>query len=326
MEPYAKVLVKRILGRPVELARSVIGPRLGRLKHHAARPLRHLSPVGASVFKDRAGLPTIGIVTPSFQQGNYLAATIGSVLDQRYPVLQYLVQDGGSTDDSVGVLKAFGDRLSGWHSAPDDGQSHALNLGFSQLDSEIMAYLNSDDLLLPGALAIVGDYFRRHPEVDVVYGDRIIIDEAGQEIGNWRLPRHDDKVLSWADYIPQETLFWRRRAWDRAGGRIDETFHFAMDWDLILRLRDSGARFRHLPRFLGAFRVHTLQKTSTRIADLGLQEMHRLRRRALGYDPTRQQVRLAVLPYLLAHMTVDVGQRLAEAALPRPAYPAFVPS
>lgn len=126
---------------------------------------------------------------------------------------------------------------------------------------------------------------------------------------------HSSAVLSWADYVPQETLFWRKAAWDKIGGRIDETFRFAMDWDLILRLRDSGARFKHLPRFLGAFRVHTSQKTAVGLAGIGQDEMRILRRRALGFDPTSWQIRGALAPYLAAHMVVDLSQRLKEALM-----------
>ena len=82
-------------------------------------------------------------------------------------------------------------------------------------------------------------------------------------------PPHSDKMLIWADYVPQETLFWRRRIWDKAGGKIDEAFQFALDWDMLLRFREAGAKFVRLPRFLGAFRVHACQKTSADIADTG---------------------------------------------------------
>ena len=95
-----------------------------------------------------------------------------------------------------------------------------------------MAYLNSDDLLLPGALSYVARFLHNHPEVDLVYGHRVLIDELGREIGRQVIPRHSDRVLSWADFIPQETAFWRRAAWDRAGGTIDESFRYAIDWDL----------------------------------------------------------------------------------------------
>lgn len=303
---------QRPLGRFVEKCRAAVGPRLGRLQHYAPRPQRNVQHPLQPNGTDGTHLPSIGIVTPSYQQGRFLGATIKSVLDQGYPRLSYWIQDGASTDESVEVIRSHADRLAGWQSAPDKGQSHAINLGFRDLDCEVMAYLNADDLLLPGALPAVGECFRRNPNIDVIYGDRIIIDEQGSEIGNWRLPRHNDAVLSWADYVPQETLFWRRSAWDRAGGRIDESFRFAMDWDLLLRLRDTGARFHHMPRFLGAFRIHREQKTSAAMITAGEPEMAILRRRALGYDPTRRQIRRATAPYLLAHMATDLSQRLRD--------------
>jgi carbamoyltransferase len=257
-------------------------------------------------------LPSIGLVTPSFQQGRFLEATLRSVLSQDYAMLQYHVQDGGSSDGSVDILKRYQNILTGWESRRDTGQAQAINLGFARIGAEIMSYLNSDDLLLPGALLAVGDFFTRHPQIDVVYGDRLLINQAGDEIGEWRLPRHQDWILSWADYIPQETLFWRRSAWNAAGGRVDEAFHFAMDWDLILRFRTNGARFHHLQRFLGAFRVHPKQKTGVAMATDGRAEMELLRRRELGFAPTRWQVRLATAPYLFAHMATDLSQRASE--------------
>jgi glycosyltransferase involved in cell wall biosynthesis len=241
-------------------------------------------------------------VTPSFGQGAFLERTLRSVLDQDYPRLEYIVQDGGSLDYSVAILERYRARLARCVSAPDRGQAHAVNLGFAGSTGEVMGYLNSDDLLLPGALHAVGAAFERHPEVDVVYGHRIVIDEEDREIGRWVLPTHDDVVLSWADYVPQETLFWRRRLWDRVGGHMDESFRFALDWDLLLRFRDAGARFLRLPRFLGCFRVHATQKTSARMEDLGLVEMARLRERCHGRAVTDDEIRGQVRPYLWRHL------------------------
>jgi len=173
-----------------------------------------------------------------------------------------------------------------------------------------MAWLNSDDILLPGTLGYVADYFNRHPEIDVIYGHRILIDENDKQIGRWIVPRHDDKVLSWADYVPQETMFWRRSIWEKAGSQIDESFRFAMDWDLLIRFREAGARFARLPRFLGAFRIHPHQKTSAAISEIGFQEMDRIRERVHGRVPSSLEVRKAVLPYLLKHVITDVGWRI----------------
>lgn len=289
--------------------RALIQPRIGRLEQHAPRQRR---PVFVPSIKTSGSLPSIGIVTPSYQQGQYIGETIMSVLSQNYSRLQYFVQDGGSTDETLTVLRSFNSDLSGWASAKDAGQGAALNLGFTNIDTDIMGYLNSDDVLLPGALNAVGEFFKKRPDVDVVYGDRLIIDELGREIGTWRLPRHNSEVLSWADYVPQETLFWRTTAWDRAGGCIDENFRFALDWDLILRMRDTGAKFWHLPQFLGAFRVHVLSKTSQQVLTIGREEMDVLRERSLGFVPTDRQIQIAIRPYLMAHLAADFFPRIRE--------------
>jgi glycosyltransferase involved in cell wall biosynthesis len=269
------------------------------MQQYGPRPLRIL---GQKPAEARLAPLTISLVTPSFNQGNFLGRTIESVLDQHYGRLQYIVQDGLSTDETGRVLERYRPLLAHCESKKDRGQAHAINRGFEHATGDIMAYLNSDDLLLPGALHYVADYFARHPDVDVVYGQRVVIDENDAEIGRWVLPRHDNAVLSWADYVPQETLYWRRRVWDRVGGAMDETFQFALDWDLILRFRDAGARFVRLPRFLGAFRYHSQQKTSSQLATRGLTEMNRLRQRCHGRPVTFTEIARNLSGYYLRHV------------------------
>lgn len=288
---------------------AVLRPRLGNLNQYPAKHNVFLNRKSAK-SRELYLTPTICIVTPSYQQGIFIAGAIQSVVDQGYPKLQYFVKDGGSNDSTVSVLGQFEGKLSGWISEEDSGQSQAINIGFDHTDGEIMAWLNSDDLLMPGALHTVASYFNCHPEVDVVYGNRLLIDENDMEIGQWILPGHDSEVLLWADYIPQETLFWRRRIWDKVGGKIDESFHFAMDWDLILRFRAVGAKFGHIPAFLGAFRVHDGQKTSTAMNEAGRKEMDRIRQRYLGSIPNTREIRKAVIPYLVKHMAVDMSYRI----------------
>lgn len=249
-----------------------------------------------------AQLPTIAIVTPSFQQGRFLESTLKSVVGQEYPRLEYAVQDGGSDDETVSVLGRYEGQLHHWASHPDHGQAHAINLGFRHVQGEIMAYLNSDDLLLPGALHYVADYFQRHPKVDVIYGHRVLIDEKDCEVGRWILPRHDNDILGWVDFVPQETLFWRQRIWDKVGGAMDESFHFALDWDLLLRFRDAGARIVRVPRFLGAFRLHDAQKTSTQIATRGEEEIQKLRHRNFGRPVLHSEVGPAIKSYMRQHV------------------------
>jgi len=289
-------------------AKATLRPRLGILNQHAPMPLSAPSP---RVPRTNSA-PRVSLVTPSYRQAKFIERTLRSVLDQSYPALEYFVQDGGSDDGTVAILERYGTRLAGWESCRDAGQSEALNRGFARTTGDIMGWLNSDDLLLPGALARVADHFHEHPDVDVVYGHRILIDENDAEIGRWILPAHNDALLSWADYIPQETLFWRRRLWDRTGGRIDESFHFAMDWDLIVRFREAGARFACIPHFLGGFRVHRHHKTSTGIRDAGCREMDRIRERALGRVPSSIEVRREIAPYLRRHVAVDVAWRVAR--------------
>jgi len=190
--------------------------------------------------RPHADTPSIRIVTPTYNCGHFLvAATIDSVLTQNYPSLRYHVQDGGSTDDSCEVLRSYGERLT-WRSEPDDAQAQAINRAFAAIgDCDIMAYLNSDDMLLGGTLAYVANAFRARPDVDLVYGHRIFVDLEGAEVGRAVLPPHDVAALYWADYVPQETLFWRRRVWE-ALGPFDESFHYALDWDFILRAQAAG--------------------------------------------------------------------------------------
>ncbi len=280
-------------------------PPMWTFEQHAPRPLnlKTFKPVPAIP----ANAPRVAMVTPSYNHAQYLGATIDSIVGQDYPNIYYHVQDGASIDGTVDLLKNRGNSIS-WKSEPDTGQSNAINLGFAGVDCEIMAYLNSDDMLLPGTLAYVVNYFMSHPDVDIVYGNRVFIDREGLEVGRAVLPRHDGAALQYADYIPQETMFWRKRVWDRIGP-IDENFHFAMDWDFILRAQAAGFKFVRLPRFLSCFRIHDAQKTAATYA-AGVREMGVLRRRVLGFDPTQMQIRRGIASYLLKQAAYHYSYKL----------------
>jgi len=284
-------------------------PRLGTLHHYPPRPLTVPARYATTTPPDPA--PTISIVTPSFQQGRYLARTMDSVLSQDYPALEYVVQDGGSTDETAEVLARFDGTLTLWRSEHDSGQAEAINRAFRETSGEIMAWLNADDLLLPGALAYVARYFAAHPDVDVVYGNRIMIDERDGQIGMWVLPRHSDSALTYADYVPQETLFWRRRIWEAAGGRVDEQFSYALDWDLLIRFIGADATIKRLPRFLGAFRVHEEQKT-TALQATGAIECDVIRQRVHGRPVLTREAFEQVKPYLVRSMLEDMRQRVID--------------
>jgi len=245
--------------------------------------LRQYAPVEPvfDVFPKSEGdgpLPTLAIATPSYNQARYLPATVESILSQEGVEVDYFVQDGASTDGSAAYLKdsvTQGAKLR-WASERDAGQADAINRGLSQCSGQIMAWINSDDTYAPGALRYVAEYFRDHPDVDVLYGHRLLVDADGKEIGRWVMPPHNDDALTYFDYVPQETLFWRREVWEKSGG-IDTSFQFALDWELLLKFRKVGARIVRLPYFLACFRVHEAQKTSSQLVDTGKSEMLRLR-------------------------------------------------
>ena len=262
------------------------------------------SPRELGLAKNRTNLnlpnegPKISIVIPSYNQAAYLEKTITSLLNQNYHDLELIIVDGGSDDGSKEIIEKYSAQLKWWCSEQDKGQTDALNKGFAQSTGGIMAWLNSDDMLMPETLKRVADYFARHQDVDVVYGHRILIDEQGRDIGRWIVPKHSDRVMIWADFIPQETLFWRKSLWKKVEGKLDESFKFAMDWDLLLRFKMIGARFVRLPYFMGLFRVHAAQKTSVQINEVGLAEMQRLRCRSLGYSPRQYRVAIGSAWYL----------------------------
>jgi ADP-heptose:LPS heptosyltransferase len=262
--------------------------QIGVLRQYEPRPIawdKRLSQASA-VPQDQ--LPKMGIVTPSYCQPAFLESTMLSILNQGYPKILYVVQDGASRDASPEIIARYASRLAHWASEPDKGQADAIRKGFSRIaadlgPADVMAWFNSDDLVAPRALAFVGAYFAKHPDVDVIYGHRIIIDDADREVGRWIMPRHEAGSIEWIDYVPQETLFWRKRAWDVAGG-IDPTFQFALDWDLLSRFQQAGCRIERIPYFLGCFRVHAQQKTSQVIHTTGADEMARIRLRFHGSE------------------------------------------
>ncbi|HVZ71720.1 MAG TPA: glycosyltransferase family 2 protein [Polyangia bacterium] len=206
-------------------------------------------------------LPRISVVTPSFNQAAYLEATLRSVLDQRYPNLEYIVIDGGSTDGSVDIIRRYADRLSFWVSERDAGQSDAIAKGLRRATGDIVAWLNSDDLYEPGALDLVARTFRDAPDVDFVYGSHRVIDAAGTFLRTYTPPTLLHKYyFAFGQWIPQESSFWRRSLYERAGG-LEIGRAFAMDFSLFTRMWSLG-RFRRIDAVLGSFRIHPESKTS----------------------------------------------------------------
>lgn len=258
--------------------------QLGVLRQYEPRPLVWDPRLPRRGRLPDSRLPTVVVVTPSYNQDKFLESTILSVLNQNYPKLRYHVQDGASKDRSPEIVRRYADRLAGAVSEPDHGQADAVARGFKAQPGgpdDVLAWLNSDDLFAPRSLRFVAEYFATHPDVDVIYGHRIIIDPIDRDVGRWIMPPHDPAGLEWIDYVPQETMFFRRRAYDAVGG-IDPSFQFALDWDLLARFHQARARIVRLPYFLGCFRHHSEQKTSQQIHTKGHEEMTKIRTRFHG--------------------------------------------
>ncbi len=260
---------------------------------HAPKPLRIPHRYRQSIRISSP--PLISLVTPSWNQGHFIERTIKSVLDQHDSRLEYYVQDGGSADNTKEILACYSGCLAGWESAPNNGPWHAIHLAFQKTSGEIMAWVNPDDLLLPGSLAYIADFFQKHPRVDVVYGHCFLIDENDRQIGRWVLPAHDRQALSWTDFILPGTFFWRRRIWEQTGGRIDFSYPFAFHWDLLLRFQAAGAVFQRLPRFFVGFRIPSGERVFSISSALGLQETSRLHRKMHGFVPSVTDVRNALV-------------------------------
>jgi GT2 family glycosyltransferase len=292
----------RTLGWRLQRARRRVDywttPRLGILRQHPPKPLTVARDEAAAVPPRPA--PSIALVTPSLNQAQFIERTLRSVAAQEYPELEHVVRDGGSTDGTLDLLGKHNGALT-WHSEPDAGQAAALNAGFAATHGEIMGWLNADDLLLPGALAAVARHFAAHPEIDLIYGHRALIDEEDRQIGAWVMPPHEREAFLWADWIPQETMFFRRSLWERAGGTLDENFHFALDWDLLLRFDAAGARMERLPHTLGAFRIHGAQKTQG-LGTLYEEERALLMTRTHGRRVSQQETMDRSRGYLRRHV------------------------
>lgn len=207
--------------------------------------------------------PRVLVVTPSFNQGHFIRMTIDSVLAQDYPHLRYVVMDGGSTDSTLEVLRSYAGRFE-WVSEPDNGQSAAINAAWRRDDSEIITWLNADDVYQPGAVSAIVAAFRAHPDAAVVYSDCMMVDAQGRPLGRYPARPFDlsDTLRSTIPPIPQPAAFIRRAAIERVG-YLDERLHMAMDLDLWVRIALHYS-LRYVPRVLARFRVHAGAKSVAR--------------------------------------------------------------
>ena len=203
--------------------------------------------------------PLVSIVMPTRNHAQFIRESIDSVLGQSYDNVELLVMDGASTDETVEILKSYGDRIR-WISEPDEGQADAINKGMKLLNGEILAYLNSDDILLPGALETAVRFFNDHPECDMVYGNADYIDADGAVIGKYNTADYSLGRLMHDCCVCQPAAFWRRRIAERIGP-FDVSMQTAMDYEYWLRMATSGAIIRHTPKKLAQSRLHEDAKT-----------------------------------------------------------------
>ncbi len=204
-------------------------------------------------------LPRISVVTPSYNQAEYLEQTILSVLGQGYPNLEYIVMDGGSSDDSAAIIQRYESHLAFWVSEKDNGQAAAINRGFGQATGDIICWLNSDDFFLPGILHRVAKELTSGP--DLIYGDCISFSQKGARSVINRPPAYDRELLGMWDYIVQPSSFWTRSLWEKAGV-LNEGLHYAFDWEWFLRASQNG-RFQKCDTIFSAYRFHESHKSSS---------------------------------------------------------------
>jgi glycosyltransferase involved in cell wall biosynthesis len=204
--------------------------------------------------------PLVTIVTPSYNQGRFIRATIESVLAQDYPHIQYIIMDGGSTDETAEVVRECSGRLT-FISERDRGQSHAINKGFRMARGEIVVWLNSDDVMLPGPVRRAVEAFRRNPAAGAIYGEGYLMDEGGNVTGRFPHTRPLDlwRLVYLSDYILQQSVYFRRNIFEEIG-YLDEDLHYTMDWDILIRIAQRYP-LEYVPEYLGCLREYPAAKS-----------------------------------------------------------------
>lgn len=203
--------------------------------------------------------PKLSIVTPSYNQGQFLEETILSVLDQKYSNLEYIIIDGGSTDESVEIIRRYEKHLAYWVSEKDRGQVQAINKGIEKTTGDLFGFINSDDVYLPGAFNTVVEHFQNHPATEWVCGDTMMFGEGlATELISAVVPKSAAHALSWAYKAPQPGHFWKR---ELVQDGFDEEWRYDFDHDLYVRLLLAGHTCEHITRTFAGYRLHGQSKT-----------------------------------------------------------------
>lgn len=211
--------------------------------------------------------PLVTVITPSYNQAAFLEEAILSVLGQDYPNLEYMIVDGNSTDGSVEIIRKYADKLTWWVSEKDSGQAEAINKGFARANGELVAWLNSDDLLQPGMISTAVEAFQAHPEAGLVYGDVLSIDGNGQPINLMTFAPYTLKDLMGFNYISQPGVMMRRSVLEQAG-YLDESYHYLLDHELWLRMARLAGMV-YIPRQLAVARFHAAAKNLSQTSKYG---------------------------------------------------------
>lgn len=290
--------------------------------------LRRTTPM-APTRPDGSPWPRISVVTPGYNQGQFLEETIRSVLTQGYPNLEYIVIDGGSSDASSSIIEKYSDHLHYWVSERDSGHGNALNKGFERSTGEIMCWLNSDDMYLPWTFRIVADIFSSFPQVNWIQGSNAWWSDHGALTKTYRMPMNIyDYLLGHYGWIQQESVFWRRSLWERAGGHINENYRLMVDGELWSRffLQDSLVAVECI---LGGYRMHATNRAREHLADCHAEMIAIIgeMRRGVAEDVLRTARVLAGvkllkrMPYYQLMPINNIARRIFPKSYARSSYP-----
>lgn len=207
-------------------------------------------------------LPKITVVTPSFNQGEYLEQTILSVIGQGYPNLEYIIIDGGSTDNSLDIIHKYEGHFAYWDSKPDKGQADAINRGFTNSTGEILAWLNSDDMYVPGTLNYISKCFGNTLGHKIVFGNCLRFNQGTKfAFGSNVEESHQKLDISLCDYIIQPSCFWTKTVWEKIGS-LNIDLVYTLDWDWFIRAKQAGVEFDAVGEFLSLYRLHAKHKSA----------------------------------------------------------------